>query len=326
MNTLEQPRPQTQTRLRELILLRYACKACTAQQVRTDVGRLLKENISTEQLQQVQEALVQAGYLSKGRGASLKITPRGRQQVAVDFGIEALPEGTTWSIVVARYLAPVAIGLSTAELAKLKNGEQLAMYLLKQQYQLPGTVSLTKKAVLEALVCQLLGHPEETSLEGLLCGLLSPQCNATGRLTKQQLGKEIPYQKLHVSSLGKNELYLSAVRKWLQRSLPTSAANTEPFDLASFAQTVLRMAKDSPAADRYFENKVFIAPLWRSTQKEPSFPRLTLAEFKQHLLAANAQNFLHLSRADLVQVMDEELVRESATSSLNATFHFVLLE
>jgi hypothetical protein len=51
-----------------------------------------------------------------------------------------------------------------------------------------------------------------------------------------------------------------------------------------------------------------------------------LPEFKQRLVEANAQHLLHLSRADLVEAMDPELVAESRTSYLNATFHFVLLE
>jgi hypothetical protein len=35
---------------------------------------------------------------------------------------------------------------------------------------------------------------------------------------------------------------------------------------------------------------------------------------------------LHLSRADLVQAMDPQLVADSETSFLNANFHFVLIE
>jgi hypothetical protein len=62
------------------------------------------------------------------------------------------------------------------------------------------------------------------------------------------------------------------------------------------------------------------------TQDEPSFPRLSLPEFKQRLIEANSQGLLHLSRADLVSAMDPQLVAESEAPHLNATFHFVLLE
>ena len=71
---------------------------------------------------------------------------------------------------------------------------------------------------------------------------------------------------------------------------------------------------------------MFIAPLWRASQQEPSFPRVSLPEFKQRLVEANSHNLLHLSRADLVQAMDPQLVAESEATYLNASFHFVLIE
>ena len=71
---------------------------------------------------------------------------------------------------------------------------------------------------------------------------------------------------------------------------------------------------------------MFIAALWRTSQREPNFPRLSLPEFKQRLVDANSQSLLHLSRADLVQAMDPRMVAESETTFLNATFHFVLVE
>ena len=78
----------------------------------------------------------------------------------------------------------------------------------------------------------------------------------------------------------------------------------------------------------YFSHPVSssIAAVWRASQQEPSFPRLSLAEFKQRLVDANSHNLLHLSRADLVQAMDPQLVAESEALYLNASFHFVLIE
>ena len=121
------------------------------------------------------------------------------------------------------------------------------------------------------------------------------------------------------------------VRDWLGGA-PTADAPqpesppAEPFDLPAFAATVRALAASSPPEDRFHDNKVFIAALWRATQREPNFPRLSLPEFKQRLVEANSQNLLHLSRADLVQAMDPQLVADSETVYLNATFHFVLLE
>jgi hypothetical protein len=100
----------------------------------------------------------------------------------------------------------------------------------------------------------------------------------------------------------------------------------EPIDLPAFAATVRTLAANSPPQDRFHDNKVFIAALWRASQREPNLPRFSLAEFKQRLIEANAQHLLHLSRADLVQAMDPQLVADSETVHQNATFHFVLLE
>jgi hypothetical protein len=71
---------------------------------------------------------------------------------------------------------------------------------------------------------------------------------------------------------------------------------------------------------------VFIVALWRCSQREPSFLSLSLPEFKQRLVEANSRSLLHLSRADMVQAMDPQLVADSETSFLNASFHFVLIE
>jgi hypothetical protein len=118
----------------------------------------------------------------------------------------------------------------------------------------------------------------------------------------------------------------------LAPSLPALASpspapvEVEPFDPTAFAATVRALAAKSPAEDRFHDNKVFIAALWRAAQREPSFPRLSLPQFKERLVEANSQGLLHLSRADFVQAMDPQMVADSETEYLNAAFHFVLLE
>ena len=55
----------------------------------------------------------------------------------------------------------------------------------------------------------------------------------------------------------------------------------------------------------------------------PTFRTMDLDAFKERLAEANNARLLDLSRADLVQAMDPEDVRESEVHYLNATFHFV---
>lgn len=121
-----------------------------------------------------------------------------------------------------------------------------------------------------------------------------------------------------------------AIREWLTgpaaELVVSEPPSAEPFDLHAFAATVTALAGRSPPDDRFHDNKVFVAALWRTSQREPAFPRLTLPEFKHRLVEANGQQLLHLSRADLVQAMDPQLVADSETRHLNSTFHFVLVE
>ena len=100
----------------------------------------------------------------------------------------------------------------------------------------------------------------------------------------------------------------------------------EPIDLPTFAATVRALAADSPPQDRFHDNKVFIAALWRASQREPSVPRMPLEEFKRRLVDASSQNLLRLSRADFVQGMDPELLADSETADQGATLHFVVLQ
>jgi hypothetical protein len=186
--------------------------------------------------------------------------------------------------------------------------------------------------VLEAIVCTRLGHPHETKLDGLLCAVLS-ELMGSERLKRETLAKQLPLFETGLTSATADAVRCNVVRAWLGRGprapRPAHASEPspgEPFDLPAFASTVKALAAKSSRLARFHDNKVFIAALWRATHEEPSFPRLALSEFKQRLVEANSQNLLRLSRADMVSAMDPQLVTDSETVYLNATFHFVLLD
>ncbi len=70
-------------------------------------------------------------------------------------------------------------------------------------------------------------------------------------------------------------------------------------------------------------NKVMISHAFATAQKK--HPSLTLDDFKQQLLDANRRGDIHLSRADLVQAMHPEDVKQSETNHpAGGQFHFVL--
>jgi hypothetical protein len=138
---------------------------------------------------------------------------------------------------------------------------------------------------------------------------------------------------------GVEELRGAIVRRWLdggaaeaKEAAPAPAPAPAPVaeaaparapdeDLAAFARRVLGAARVAPTG-RFGGNKVFIAHVHRQLGD----PGLALAAFKERLVEAKRAGLVSLSRADLVEAMAPEDVRDSETSYLGAKFHFVRLE
>lgn len=97
-------------------------------------------------------------------------------------------------------------------------------------------------------------------------------------------------------------------------------------DLHQFSQAVLQLAHSRPPQERFGPNKAFISCVWQASQADPTFPRMDLDTFKHYLTTAHQQGLLYLSRADLVQAMNPQLVALSETHYLNGEFHFILLQ
>jgi hypothetical protein len=303
----------------------------TPKKVRKDLSKLLREELSPTAFAELRSELAEAGYLKRGKQNSFALTETGRERALRFLGVTELPPRTNWSQVIARYLFPTAAGLSEDAAAKLKKWDNLAALILKWKYGLGAEAGSTLNQVAVAIACKDLGFPEETTLQGLLCAVLS-RLLGSERLPKDTLVKQLPLFQTGLKDRKADAARRKMVRDWLdgatarEKPLPPPVPPPEPFDLPAFAATVRALAADSPPEDRFHGNKVFIAALWRASQQEPSLQHLSRPEFKRRLVEANAQHLLHLSRADLVQAMDPQLVAESETAYLNATFHFVLLE
>jgi hypothetical protein len=108
-----------------------------------------------------------------------------------------------------------------------------------------------------------------------------------------------------------------------QEPAPEPAPAVGPaLPMATLAERVKAAARACPTG-RFGDNKVFIAHVWRELRSDPDFAGMGLDEFKELLALANNFRFLDLARADLVQAMDPEDVRQSEVQYLNATFHFI---
>ncbi len=326
---------QPDTAVADLVLVRMTLPSKTPvapSVARKDVGKLPNSEISAAEFDDLRNELASAGFLTKGKRNTFVLTESGRERALRFLGMTELPLRTNWSTVIAKYLFPKAAGLTADAAAMLDNADKLAAFILKRKYKLAAEAGSTVNQVLEAVVCEQLGHSEETTLEGLLCAVLS-RLMGSDRLTKEQLIKQLPLFQTGLTAAKADAARCKVVRDWLGSApLPRRPVEQpeptppEQFDLPVFAATVRALAASSPPEDRFHDNKVFIAALWHASQREPTFPRVSLAEFKERLVEANSHNLLHLSRADLVQEMDPRLVGESETDYLNATFHFVLFE
>jgi hypothetical protein len=299
--------------------------------VRTDVGKLLfGRELTADEFAAIREDLVATGLLTTEHRKSVRLTDAGRARALTFLGVSDLPPRTTWQAVRGKYLFARAAGISTEAAERLDKGEKVGAFLVKRAYGLPAGAGTTMKQVMQALVCSKLGRPEEVTWNGLIEAVLSELVGADGRLTKDQLESQLPRRLTKARDGKADTLRAAVIREWL------SGPSTEPpvaepespaeFDLPAFAETVKALGRTSPPEDRFGGNKVFIAAVWRASQREPGFPRLDLPEFKSRLIEANREGLLNLSRADLVEVMDPARVTESETHNLNATFHFVLVE
>lgn len=325
----------TTSTIADLLLVRMSLAGKSAPKtdtVRKNLGELIGSEPSGSVFEDLQQELADAGFLIR-RGKSFAITDTGRQRALEFLGVDGLPPKTNWKTVVSKYLFPKAAGMTSDDAGKMK-GNQLAVLLLKRKYEI-GSSAKSVNQLLPAIAGQHLGFPNVRSADELICAVLSTLLGSE-RLTKKQVQEQLPLFGTGLTSTKADEIRARLVRDWLgveaqtlgrEEQPPISPPiQVEPLDLSDFAATVRALAARSRPEDRFHDNKVFIAALWRASQQEPSFPRMSLESFKQNLVEANSRNLLHLSRADLVQAMDPQLVAESETTYLNASFHFVLIE
>lgn len=110
------------------------------------------------------------------------------------------------------------------------------------------------------------------------------------------------------------------------RAQPTAAAMASgrafsDADEPTFAQRALEARDEVPASERVFGDAVFISDaLERAQSREPG---LSASEFKRRLVEAQKSGLISLTRADLVERIDQAKVRASEIERMGATFHFI---
>lgn len=317
--------------LADLVLLRLlpAAKSVPPADLRRDLGAFFRAPPTADAVAAAVGELRAEGYVTaRGQAA----TAAGRARALQFLGIDKLPPRATWRTVKAKYLVPRALGLAPddAGYAKADASDKLAAFLLKRELGLPESVRPTLPAVVNALLCRELGHPQFTDLNALIRAKLGEAVGGEP-MSKADAAKVLPRVKLDVAKLSADALHAAVLRGALggaaacePEPVPAPVAE-EPFDLEAFAHTVNAVARRCPTG-RFGGYKVFISHVWEQLRDEPRFAPLGLAGFKAKLVEAHRADRLTLVRADLVQLMDPADVRASEVTYLTAAFHFILVE
>jgi hypothetical protein len=302
----------------------------------------------SERVDQAITSLQSSRLLSLVPGKTRKAAPKlfltadGRRQALEFLGVTELRPKTTWTSLRKTYLPARALGLSASTEALFKtfsSDPAFQAVLLRREYDLPIAEIPKLDEATDALAWKLIGFDNvdrKFTLKNIKTALFN-RALGDGRLV--DFKKAIVWllaQRLSARRADVKELRDVVLRSWLSReeadqkstgatgaSEPSlSTATARPIDLPWFAARVKSATATCPTG-RFGDNKVFIAHVWRALQTDPVFQAMELATFKKHLAEANNARLLDLSRADLVQAMDPNDVRQSEVHYLNATFHFV---
>jgi hypothetical protein len=237
------------------------------------------------------------------------------------------PPKLTWAALQTDYLVPLAMGMrpDSDDARRIKKAAALKVALVARARQLPLGPAATLKNALAVLAWKLLGVESTApfTAENVVQQLVFHQPPGK-KLTTDRVTSALAAAAVGARTGSLSELRSSAIRQWLspaEHAAPAERPNLTDFNLPAFAERVLAAARRS-ASGRFGDNKVFISHVYRGLDGDPSAGS-DLPQFKRRLLEANREGLLRLSRADLVEAMDPDDLRDSATMHDNATFHFI---
>jgi hypothetical protein len=272
-------------------------------------------------------------------------TAAGLTRLHAGLGLDKLPG--QWPKVWRALLPALELELPGSQWAELAEADKLRARVVRQHrgLDLPATPTLTQVA--DAQVWRELGVEDrgKLTLGKLRRALTERSLGAAPRaktLDARQVGTLLATQAVGATKTNIDVIQRALVSRWLfgvgapaarprdgeprpAAALPASAPPLtilEPLSLEPWAKQLQALA-DHAEHGRYGDDRVFIAAVWRAAQGVPALAEPSLEAFKARLLEANRKRLLQLHRADLVGAMDRTLVRESETSHLNSTFHFI---
>lgn len=268
-------------------------------------------------------------------------TPKGLERLRGALGVRELP--TKWSEFSRALIPALALALPGTQWSEVASADKLRARIIRQDRRLSLPELPTLAQAVDAQIWQALGLDETgpLTLGTLRRAVLARSLGISLRAKSMDVADVGQWLASAATGTPTRTIMASQralVRQWLfggggsgtqgqvlkQRpavdATPTIAL--EPLPLERWAEQVQALA-DASTTGRYGDERVFIAAVWRAAQAGPATLHDPLPAFKTRLVEANRAGLLRLHRADLVGAMDPQLVQESETRHLNATFHFV---
>ena len=275
-----------------------------------------------ELLDRALKELQDAGSILK---KPLQLTDKGRTAALSVLGVVSLPVGVTWQTLRNRYLIAKSLGIepqSKAEWEQLGSADGLRAAVLAKHHQLPLGPVPTLARVLHALAWLQLRRSHEVALPlendftrnsvlGVILLDSRPSRRPEEALAARATGASSPHP---------DKVREAAICKWVR--MLDSGTVQPSFDLRAFAAKVRQLAH-SATGGRFGEHKVFISHVWDRFRQEAVAAGMTRQDFNNHLVDANRENLLTLSRADLVSGMNPDDVLQSEIKLPHSSFHFI---
>jgi len=240
--------PSALTHVAQIILARTLVageKGATVSELRKAIEPLAGHRWAGSALgERIDRALVElasAGFLQRPllikKSERVTITQPGRAAILAALGLDQLPPKTTWDKLKKTYLSALALGLPSPHGPALKSfgGEPgFKATLLKAEYDLPLSDFPTIDQAIDALAWKLLGFPagRKFDLISVKTALIRRELGDSKELeTKPDPKKEaakLLAKTLGARQTGKDELRLSALRRWVDGEAGIAAAEPEP--------------------------------------------------------------------------------------------------
>lgn len=323
---------------------------------KTIVHNQLSDSEFSEKLEQAIAKLTDQGYAQLIGKSRYQITETGNQQALDLLRIKTLPPKLQWTPLRNTYWIAYALNLPALSVdtqKRLADGDILRAVILQHYFKLPTEDFPTLTKARNALLWQQLCDPNVTGRLQAQLPQLSQQAFSQGAVMEILLNdllqepealewekalKQLIRKVVNAKQTKPDELRLAILRQALSnfqsQSSPAAEATSQTPEIpnasptltpSDFAAVVLEAAHATQEG-RFGDHKVFISQVWETFQKRQPALNLTLEDFKQHLIEANRQHLLTLSRADLSYDLTPEDVTASEITHLNSTFHFIRVD